>query len=108
LYLLAIFSTAFIVAALWVIESFEPESVKHFKLSVKKSDESDEIRKKVEAVLRRNQLEWEIRILADEQVSYDVKVPVDMSTDPISESIAKLDPEGHISLEWDEQKKKGS
>ena len=108
LYLLSMFSTAFLVAALWVIESFEPESVKHFKLSVKKSDQSDEMRKKVEAVLKRHQLEWEIRILADEEVAYDVKVPVDMSTDPISESIAKLDPDGHISLEWDEQKKKGA
>ena len=108
LYRLAVFSTAFLVAALWVIESFEPESVKHFKLSVKKSDQSDEIRKKVEAVLKRNHLEWEIRILADEEVAYDVKMPVDMSTDPISESIAKLDPEGHIALEWDEQKKKGA
>jgi uncharacterized membrane protein YhiD involved in acid resistance len=108
LYRLAVFSTVFLVAALWVIESFEPESVKHFKLSVKKSDQSDAIRKKVEAVLKRHQLEWEIRILADEEVAYDVKVPVDMSTDPISESIAKLDPEGHIALEWDEQKKKGA
>ena len=108
LFRLAVFSTAFLVAALWVIESFEPESVKHFKLSVKKSDQSDEIRKKVEAVLRRHHLEWEIRILADEQVGYDVKLPLDMSTDPISEAIAKLDPEGHIALEWDEQKKKGA
>ena len=31
-----------------------------------------------------------------------------MSTDPISESISKLDPDGHIALEWDEKKKKGA
>jgi len=108
LWRLAIFSTAFLVAALWVIESFEPESVKQFSLSVKKSDQSDEMRKKVEAVLRRHHLEWEIRTLADEEISYNVQVPVDMSTDPISESIAKLDPDGHIALEWDEKKKKGA
>jgi uncharacterized membrane protein YhiD involved in acid resistance len=108
LYRLAMFSTAFLVAALWVIESFEPESVKHFTLSVKRGDQSDEIKRKVESVLRRHHLEWEIRTLADEQISYDVQVPVDMSTDPISESIAKLDPEGHIAVEWDERKKKGA
>jgi uncharacterized membrane protein YhiD involved in acid resistance len=108
LWRLAMFSTSFLVAALWVIESFEPESVKHFTLSVKKSDQTDEIRKRVEAVLRRHHLEWEIRTLADEQISYDVQVPVDMSTDPISESISKLDPDGHIALEWDEKKKKGA
>ena len=108
LYQLSMFSTAFLVAALWVIESFEPESVKHVTLSVKKSDQSDEMRKKVEAVLKRHHLEWEIRTLADEQISYDVKVPLDMSTDPISEAIAKLDPDGHIALEWDEKKKKGA
>jgi uncharacterized membrane protein YhiD involved in acid resistance len=104
LYRLAMFSTAFIVAALWVIESFEPESVKHFTLSVKKSEKSDEIKRKVEALLKRHQLEWEIRTLADEQISYDVKVPVDMSTDPISEAISKMD-DPHIAVEWDERKK---
>jgi uncharacterized membrane protein YhiD involved in acid resistance len=108
LWRLAMFSTAFLVAALWVIESFEPESVKQFSLKVKKSDQSDEMRKKVEAVLKRHHLEWEIRTLADEEISYNVEVPVDMSTDPISESIAKLDPDGHIALEWDEKKKKGA
>ena len=104
LYRLSMFSTAFLVAALWVIESFEPESVKHFTLSVKKSDQSDEIKRKVEALLKRYDLEWEIRTLADEQISYDVKVPVDMSTDPISEAISKLD-DPHIAVEWDERKK---
>lgn len=108
LYLLAVFSTVFLVGSLWVIESFEPESVKPFTLSVTMGEQSDELRRKVEAVLKRNQLEWELRKLADEQISYEVKVPVDMRIDTVSDSIAKLDPDGHIAVEWDERKKKSA
>jgi uncharacterized membrane protein YhiD involved in acid resistance len=106
LYRLAVFSTAFLVAALWVIESFEPESMKHFSLSVKKGEQTDELRRQVEAVLRRHHLEWELRTLGDEEIGYYVKVPVEMKMDAVSEAIAKLDPDGHIAIEWDEKKKK--
>src|SRR6476659_1962219 len=47
LYALTIFSTAFMVAALWVIESFEPESRKSFMLHIKAPD-SDARRDQIE------------------------------------------------------------
>jgi len=106
LYLLAAFSTAFIALALWVIESFEPQSEKHFMLSVKAGEDTDDLRKQVEAVLRRHELTWELRKIADDQIGYDVKMPADMKTDAISKAIAALDPNGHIGIEWDEKKKK--
>ena len=106
LYRLAVFSAMFLVAALWVIESFEPKAVKHFMLSVKKGDHSEELRQKVESVFRRYRLKWELRTLADEEIAYDVQVPADMKTESISDTIAKLDPEGKIAIGWDEQKKK--
>ena len=106
LYRLAVFSTAFLVLALWIIESFEPESVKHFDLSVTKGEQSDDIRKQVEAVLRRHDLQWELRTLGDEKIGYSVEVPEGMKTDSISDAIAKLDPDSHIAIEWGEKKKK--
>ena len=108
LYRLALFSTAFLVVALWIIESFEPKQMKTFTLSVKAGDKSDELRKSVEAVLRRHHLRWELRTLANEEVAFQVQIPADMRTDAVAKEIAALDaPEGNISVEWDEQMKKG-
>lgn len=106
LYRLAVFSTTFLVIALWIIESFEPESVKHFTLSVKKGENADELRRQVESVLRKHGLEWELRSLADDLIAYEVKVPTYMRMDGISDAIARLDPRGDIGIEWDEKKKK--
>ena len=49
LYALTTFSTVFLVALLWVIESFEAESRKHFSLNIKAGDDTDALRPKVEA-----------------------------------------------------------
>src|SRR5688572_32409555 len=41
LYALAVFATAFLVAALWLIESFEPHGMKSFDLTVKAGKDTD-------------------------------------------------------------------
>jgi len=80
LYALGAFSTVFLVAALWVIESFEPQSRKQFDLKVKAGDQTDELRPQIEGVLRRFDLKFEIRTSSDEEVSYDVEVPIELKT----------------------------
>ncbi len=76
LYALAVFSTAFLLLALGVIESFE-RGVKRFDLSIKAGDETDELRPRIEAILRRYELGYELRSSADDEVGYDVEVPLD-------------------------------
>ena len=49
LYALTIFSTVFMVAALWVIESFEPDSHKEFMLKIKAEKDTDALRAEVRA-----------------------------------------------------------
>ncbi len=105
LYALGVFSTVFLVAALWVIESFEPKSGKNFSLTVKIGDKTDELRPKIEAILARYKLQYEIRTSSDEEVSYDVEVPLEMKTDRVTNAILKLDPEGHASVDWTDKKK---
>src|SRR5688500_2670029 len=73
LYALSTFSTVFLVAALWVIESFEPKSGKAFDLKVKIGDKTDELRPQIEAILSRHKLKYEIRTTSDEEVCYDVQ-----------------------------------
>ena len=105
LYALSTFSTVFLVAALWVIESFEPKSGKAFDLKVKIGDKTDELRPQIEAILSRFKLKYEIRTTSDEEVCYDVQVPLEMKTDPVTDAILKLDPDGHASVDWLDKKK---
>ena len=104
LYVLAIVSTAFIAAALWVIESFEPRSRK-FDLKIKAGDDTDALRPRIESILGRYNLGYELRTSSDEEVCYDVQVPFDVQTDRISNTILRLDRDGHAAVEWVEKKK---
>jgi uncharacterized membrane protein YhiD involved in acid resistance len=106
IYALAVFSTVFMVAALWIIESFEPKTRKHFGLSVKAGKNTDALRPKLESILERYGCEFELRTSSDDEVCYDVHVPLDGQTDTISDSILKLDPKGHAAVEWSDKSKK--
>jgi uncharacterized membrane protein YhiD involved in acid resistance len=104
LYVLATVSTAFIGIALWVIESFEPRSRK-FDLKIKAGDDTDALRPRIESILSRYNLMYELRTSSDEEVCYDVQVPFDVQTDRISNTILRLDRDGHAAVEWQEKKK---
>jgi uncharacterized membrane protein YhiD involved in acid resistance len=106
LYALALVSTGFMGAALWVIESFEPHGIKRFDLKVKLGKDTDEQRRKIEGVLQRFKLQYELRTSSDEEVCYEVGVPLELHTDRISNAILRLDPDGHGSVEWGEKKTK--
>ena len=108
LYALTIFSTAFMVAALWVIESFEPHSMKHFLLTVKagKDKDTDAMRPKIERILACYKLSFELRTSSDDAVCYDVQVPLEVQTDDVSNRILRLDPHGHAAVEWEDKKAK--
>jgi uncharacterized membrane protein YhiD involved in acid resistance len=107
LYALSVFSTIFLVAALWVIESFE-QGLKRFDLRIKAGKNTDAMRPQFEEVLRRYRLKFELRTSSDDEVCYDVQVPIEIKTDRVSNAILRLDPEGHASVEWADKKTKGN
>ncbi len=88
-----------------MIESFEPKTGKNFDLKVKIGKKTDELRPKIEEILNRFKLKYEIRTTSDEEVCYDVEVPLEMKTDRVTNAILKLDPEGHASVDWTDKKK---
>lgn len=106
LYALALVSTGFMGIALWVIESFEPHGLKRFELKVKLGKDTDERRARIERVLQRFRVEYELRASSDEEVSYDVGVPLELPTDRISNALLRLDSEGHGSVDWADKKAK--
>ena len=105
LYALAVFSTAFLIVALGVIESFE-RGVKRYDLTIKAGKQTDELRPKLEGILHRFKLEFELKASADEQLSYEVVLPIDVESRSHHERDPAAGPEGHAAVEWTETKAK--
>lgn len=105
LYALAVFSTAFLVLALGIIESFE-KGIKKFDLTIKAGNQTDELRNKIEAILRRYKVVHDLRASSDEELCYDIEVPIDLERDRVTNAVLRLDPEGHASVNWSEKKNK--
>jgi uncharacterized membrane protein YhiD involved in acid resistance len=79
LWMLAVFATVFILGLLWVIESFEKART-HFLLTVKAKDPAA-LRPRIEEVLGRYHLAFDLRTASNEEVCYEVRVPMDKKTD---------------------------
>jgi uncharacterized membrane protein YhiD involved in acid resistance len=106
LYAMAVFSAVFILIALWVIESFEPKKRDAFVIKVKIGDDTDNRREEVEAILRRYRVDFVLNSSSDEEICYDVEVPLELRRDRVTNAILKLDPAGHAAVEWAEKKTK--
>jgi uncharacterized membrane protein YhiD involved in acid resistance len=103
LYLIAIFATAFLIGFLWWVESLEPDPVQYFMVNVAASN-PERLRANLERVLRRHHALFELRALSGEQISYEVALPLDQSTDKISNAIAALNGGQATAVEWEEKK----
>jgi len=106
LYLIAGIATAFLLALLWVIESFEPRALKLFDLTITAENEAESLRPRIEQVLRRFRLPFEGRALTANELSYEVQMPFDGSTDPVSHGIVALSPSTDMGVVWTDKKSK--
>jgi hypothetical protein len=103
-WLLAGFATLFILGLLWVVESMEPKATQLFTLKVKAKDPAA-IKPKLDALLTRYRLPFELRATSQEELHYDVRTPIDGKTDRLSDRIVKLDPDV-TEVAWEEKKDK--
>jgi hypothetical protein len=106
-YGLAVFATVFLMGVLWVIESFEPTARKQFILEIK-AKEVAKLQSRIEALLRRRRVKYELRETTPEELSYFVELPMDVKTDGISAEIVALDPDPGTGVEWKTEKKKAA
>jgi uncharacterized membrane protein YhiD involved in acid resistance len=104
-YPLAIFATLFIVGTLYVIESFEPSPRKLFTLEVK-AKEAAKVQPKVESLLRRRRVKFELREASPEEICYEVYLPIEVKTDALSAEIMELDPDKGTAVTWSPEKNK--
>jgi uncharacterized membrane protein YhiD involved in acid resistance len=103
LYLIAIFATVFLIGFLWWVESLEPRPVQRFLLGVTAPD-PEGLRTNVERLLRRYHATFEVRALSETELSYDVALPFDQSTDKISNAIAALNGGVVTAVHWEDRK----
>jgi hypothetical protein len=95
----------FLVIALGIIESFE-KGLKNCAITIKIGARTDELRPRIEAILRRYKLKYELSASADEALSYDVAVPFDLDRARVTDALLRLDPEGHAAVDWSDKKNK--
>jgi len=105
MYLLAGFAAIFIMAVLWIIESFEPEAYKVFLVKIATKD-ARATQPSIEALLRRQRAGFELRASSEQELSYEVRLPMNRATDAVTKGI--LGTAGATSVEWTEHKKKGA
>jgi uncharacterized membrane protein YhiD involved in acid resistance len=101
LYFLAIFATIFIVLVVGMLESFEPEGYKLFDLKIK-AENATTMRPRVQQLLSRNRIRYELRTAADDELVYEAKVPARKKVDGITDAIQAIN--GTNEVEWDEKK----
>jgi hypothetical protein len=104
LWMLAVFATAFILGVLWVIESFEKTRVS-MQLTVKAKNPVS-LKPKLEGLLTRYRLDFVLRTATEDELSYQVQVPIERKTDRLTNAILKLDPGNETGVEWEEKKVK--
>ena len=104
LWMLAVFATVFILGVLWVIESFERAKAV-FELTVQAKDPGA-LRPKVEELLARSHLDFSLRTVSNEEVCYEVQLPLDRKPDRLSNAILKIDPDNATGVEWKKKEKK--
>ena len=104
-WMIAAFATVFILALLWIVESFEPKPTQLFMLKVKAKDPAA-IKPKLEALLARYRFETALRASSQEELQYEVRMPSEGKTDRLSDRILKLDTDNVTEVEWDDKKEK--
>ena len=104
LYGLSAIGTAFLVVSLWILEGFEPQT-RVFELSLKLGDATQDLKPKIEQILRRYKVRYELRISSAEEVGYQVTTPRKLQTDKVSSEIMELVPDGKGAIVWDEKSK---
>jgi uncharacterized membrane protein YhiD involved in acid resistance len=103
IYAVAAVSTLFILAVVWVLESLEPEGRKDFLLKVKAKD-PEKLQGRLEDLLRRNRVKYELRTSSKEDLNYSVELPLTKRTDRITSAILALDGRDQMGVEWSDRK----
>lgn len=100
---LAIFATLFVMGVLWLLESMEPVDRAVYELKVSSKD-AMKMRPRVDQVLRKAEVKFELRGSSPDELTYEVSVPFDKKLGKLTKQIIKLDKDDETSAEWTSKK----
>ena len=100
---LAIFTTAFVMAVLWLLESLEPVDRSFYELTVKSKD-AMKMRPRIDHVLRKSNVRYELHGSSPQELTYEVSVPFDKKLGKLTKQIVAVDKNEETSAEWTSKK----
>ena len=104
-WVLATFATGFFLLVLWIVESFEPKAKKLFTLKVKAKDPAA-LKPRIEELLTRHHVKFELRGTSTEELHYEVRIPFDHKADGLTDAIVALDRDNASAADLEEKKEK--
>jgi hypothetical protein len=99
LILLAIFTTIFVMGVLWLLESLEPVDRSFYELVIKSKD-ATKLRPRIDHVLRKSNVRYELRGSSPDELRYEVSVPFDKKLGKLTKQIVAVDKTDETSAEW--------
>jgi uncharacterized membrane protein YhiD involved in acid resistance len=103
IYAVAALSALLILAVVWALESLEPEGRKDFLLKVK-GKEPENLKTRLEDLLRRNRVKYDLRTSSKDDLTYSVELPLTKRTDRITNAILALESGDEMAVEWSDRK----
>jgi uncharacterized membrane protein YhiD involved in acid resistance len=103
LYVFAGFAAAFVLLVLLIVESFDPAPYSLFELAIATKDAAN-MKESIEGVLRRRDILFELRGASAEEISYEVKLPLNLHTDKVSEALMSLNAAEPVNVKWEPKK----
>jgi hypothetical protein len=71
-----------------------------------KAKEAAKVQPRVESLLRRRKVKFELREASPDEISYEVRLPMEAKTDTLSAEIMELDPDKGTAVNWSPAKEK--
>lgn len=103
LVVLAIFTTAFVMGVLWLLESLEPVDRTHFELTVSTKD-AMKMRPRVDHLMRSAGVRFELRGSSPDELRYEVSVPFNQKLTKLTKRIRSLDKREETAVDWSSKK----
>jgi hypothetical protein len=90
------------VSVLWIVDTLTPKARKDLLLKIRVRD-SSLLRTAIEALLRRNKVQYELRALSAENVTYFVRLPFFKKTDALTSALLNLGGK-EMAVEWSDKR----
>jgi uncharacterized membrane protein YhiD involved in acid resistance len=100
LYQFAVLACVFTIGLLWLLESLEPATRSRMQLTIATPD-SAKLRTEIEHALLEKGVAYRIAYASENQLRYEVAVPLHVKIDKLTKAIKKLDENDTTSVDWD-------